>query len=151
MEYARRLSLATSHIRAVDTNPPVPKVIDFGVAKTLHQRLTERTVYTSFAQVIGTPLYMSPAQAELSGLDIDTRSDVYSPGVLLYGLLTGTTSFDKVNADRVIAREHPPLRPGFRVQIFTAKVVGPLHHQYLPGENDAALFTVRLIEFLRVS
>ena len=74
---------------------PVPKVIDFGVAKATGQTLTEKTLFTGFAQMIGTPLYMSPEQAELSGLDIDTRSDIYSLGVLLYELLTGTTPFDK--------------------------------------------------------
>ena len=79
---------------------PVPKVIDFGVAKAMDQRLTERTIYTRFAQVVGTPLYMSPEQAELSGLDIDTRSDVYSLGVLLYELLTGTTPFDKQRLEK---------------------------------------------------
>ena len=74
---------------------PVPKVIDFGVAKALGQKLTEKTLFTGFQQMIGTPAYMSPEQAELSGLDIDTRSDIYSLGVLLYELLTGTTPFDK--------------------------------------------------------
>ena len=74
---------------------PVVKVIDFGVAKALGQQLTDKTVFTNFAQMIGTPLYMSPEQAELSGLDIDTRTDIYSLGVLLYELLTGTTPFDK--------------------------------------------------------
>ncbi|HEY2412747.1 MAG TPA: serine/threonine-protein kinase [Pirellulaceae bacterium] len=74
---------------------PVVKVIDFGVAKAVGQQLTDRTVYTGLTQLVGTPLYMSPEQAELSGLDIDTRSDVYSLGVLLYELLTGTTPFDK--------------------------------------------------------
>ena len=74
---------------------PVAKVIDFGVAKAINQQLTERTIYTNFAQMIGTPLYMSPEQAEMSGLDIDTRSDIYSLGVLLYELLTGTTPLDK--------------------------------------------------------
>jgi eukaryotic-like serine/threonine-protein kinase len=74
---------------------PVVKVIDFGVAKALNQELTERTLFTQFSQMIGTPLYMSPEQAEMSGVDIDTRSDVYSLGVLLYELLTGTTPFDK--------------------------------------------------------
>lgn len=73
----------------------VVKVIDFGVAKALHQQLTEHTVYTAFSQMIGTPLYMSPEQAEMSGLDIDTRSDVYSLGVMLYELLTGHTPFDR--------------------------------------------------------
>jgi serine/threonine protein kinase len=73
---------------------PVVKVIDFGVAKATAQRLTERTLFTSYGQMIGTPAYMSPEQAEMSGLDIDTRSDVYSLGVLLYELLTGTTPLE---------------------------------------------------------
>ena len=73
---------------------PVPKVIDFGVAKATSQQLTEKTLFTAFAQMIGTPLYMSPEQAEMTSLDIDTRSDIYSLGVLLYELLTGTTPFD---------------------------------------------------------
>src|SRR5947207_4062666 len=66
---------------------PVPKVIDFGIAKAVEQRLTDKTLFTGFGQLIGTPAYMSPEQAEMSGLDIDTRSDVYSLGVLLYELL----------------------------------------------------------------
>ena len=74
---------------------PVPKVIDFGVAKATGRALTEQTLYTGFPQFVGTPLYMSPEQAELSGVDIDTRSDIYSLGVLLYELLTGTTPFDQ--------------------------------------------------------
>src|SRR5262249_61436778 len=74
---------------------PVCKVIDFGVAKATGQHLTDKTVYTQFAQMIGTPLYMSPEQAGQSGLDVDTRSDIYSLGVRLYELLTGTTPFDK--------------------------------------------------------
>src|SRR5207248_279145 len=69
---------------------PVPKVIDFGVAKALHQRLTERTMFTEFGAVVGTFEYMAPEQAELSALDVDTRADVYALGVLLYELLTGT-------------------------------------------------------------
>src|SRR4029079_5826033 len=69
---------------------PVVKVIDFGIAKALGQQLTDKTLFTGFAQLIGTPLYMSPEQAELSGLDVDTRTDVYALGVLLYELLTGT-------------------------------------------------------------
>ena len=66
-------------------------MIDFGVAKAINARLTDKTIYTQHLQVIGTLLYMSPEQAELSGLDIDTRSDIYALGVLLYELLTGTT------------------------------------------------------------
>src|SRR5204863_4185951 len=73
---------------------PVPKTIDFGVAKATGQTLTERTLFTAYGQMIGTPAYMSPEQAEMSGLDIDTRSDIYSLGVLLYELLTDTTPFE---------------------------------------------------------
>ena len=101
---------------------PVPKVIDFGVAKAVGQSLTEKTVYTRFAQIIGTPLYMSPEQAELSGVDVDTRADVYALGVLLYELLTGTTPFDrdrfrKASFDEIrrIIREEEPPRPSTRL------------------------------------
>ena len=73
---------------------PVPKVIDFGISKAISQRLTEKTLFTRYGQMIGTPQYMSPEQAEMSGLDVDTRSDVYSLGVLLYELLTGTTPLE---------------------------------------------------------
>lgn len=69
---------------------PVPKVIDFGIAKATHAELTQKTMFTQHAQILGTPEYMAPEQAELRGLDIDTRADVYSLGVLLYELLTGT-------------------------------------------------------------
>src|SRR5262249_1830409 len=74
---------------------PVVKIIDFGVAKALGQELTDKTLFTGMAQMIGTPLYMSPEQAGMSDLDVDTRSDIYSLGVLLYELLTGTTPLDK--------------------------------------------------------
>ena len=97
---------------------PVAKVIDFGIAKALNQRLTEKTVFTRFSQMIGTPEYMSPEQAEMSGLDVDTRTDVFSLGVLLYELLTGTTPFDSEyllskgygEMQRII-REEEPMRP----------------------------------------
>ena len=75
-------------------NKPVPKIIDFGVAKAIGQQLTELTMFTSYGQMIGTPAYMSPEQAQMSGLDIDTRSDIYSLGVILYELMTGTTPLD---------------------------------------------------------
>ena len=101
---------------------PVPKVIDFGVAKATQGRLTEKTLFTQFQQFIGTPAYMSPEQASLSGLDIDTRSDIYALGVLLYELLTGRTPFDgkellKAGLDemRRTIREKQPLRPSNRI------------------------------------
>ena len=72
----------------------VPKIIDFGIAKAMHGRLTDKTLFTAFEQFIGTPAYMSPEQTEMSGLDVDTRSDIYSLGVLLYELLTGRTPLD---------------------------------------------------------
>ncbi len=106
---------------------PVPKVIDFGVAKAVGQRLTERSLYTRFTQLIGTPLYMAPEQAELSGLDVDTRADVYALGVLLYELLTGTTPFDRETLGRAgldevrrIIREEEPTRPSRRVSTLGA-------------------------------
>lgn len=74
---------------------PVPKVIDFGLAKAMHQTLSEHTVHTAFGMMVGTPLYMSPEQAEHNNLDVDTRTDVYSLGVILYELLTGTTPLEK--------------------------------------------------------
>lgn len=105
----------------------VPKVIDFGVAKATSQRLTDKTLYTLFSQMIGTPLYMSPEQAELSGLDVDTRSDIYSLGVLLYELITGTTPFDRetfkqasLNEIRRIICEDEPLRPSQRISTLNA-------------------------------
>ncbi len=99
---------------------PVPKVIDFGIAKATQQELTDKTVYTQLQQFIGTPAYMSPEQAEMSGLDIDTRSDIYSLGVLLYELLTGRTPFEGresmgVEAMRKAIREEEPARPSTRV------------------------------------
>ena len=80
---------------------PLAKVIDFGVAKAIGQSLSAKTIYTRFASMIGTPAYMSPEQAEISAVDVDTRSDIYALGVLLYELLTGSTPFA---ADRLAER-----------------------------------------------
>jgi serine/threonine protein kinase/WD40 repeat protein len=98
------------------------KVIDFGIAKALGQQLTDKTLYTGFAQLIGSPLYMSPEQAAFSNVDVDTRSDIYSLGVLLYELMTGTTplnkerfkeaSYDEIR--RIIREEEPP-KPSTRI------------------------------------
>src|ERR671931_1645827 len=102
---------------------PVPKVIDFGIAKATNQQsLTDKTLFTALEQFIGTPAYMSPEQAEMSGLDIDTRSDIYSLGVLLYELLTGGTPFDAqellqagLDEMRRTIREVEPMKPSTRL------------------------------------
>jgi len=106
----------------IQNDRPVPKIIDFGVAKATNRHLTDRTLYTEVGQLIGTPEYMSPEQAEMTGLDVDTRTDVYSLGVILYELLAGMLPFEskelrEVGFDetRRIIRERDPARPSARV------------------------------------
>jgi serine/threonine protein kinase/WD40 repeat protein len=120
---------------------PVVKVIDFGIAKAIGQSLTNHTLHTGALQIMGTPLYMSPEQAELGGLDVDTRTDVYSLGVVLYELLTGTTPFDKqrmhdVSYDemRRILREEDPPRPSKRLTTLCQKATVSTPRQSSPKQ-----------------
>lgn len=119
----------------------VPKVIDFGIAKALNQQPNEKTVFTRYSQMIGTPEYMSPEQAELGGLDVDTRTDVFSLGVLLYELLTGTTPFDSdcllskgYGEMRRIIREEEPARPSARVSMLGAALTEVAKHRRVAPE-----------------
>src|SRR3989454_10548934 len=102
----------------INDGVPVPKVIDFGIAKATAGRLADQTLFTAFEQFIGTPAYMSPEQAVMTSLDVDTRSDIYSLGVLLYELLTGKTPFEQkdllaagLDEMRRTIREKEPMRP----------------------------------------
>jgi non-specific serine/threonine protein kinase/serine/threonine-protein kinase len=106
----------------LQNDAPTPKVIDFGIAKAVEQRLTDRTLFTEFGQLLGTPEYMSPEQADMTTLDIDTRSDIYSLGVLLYELLVGALPFERKALRRAAALEvqrilssEDPLTPSTRL------------------------------------
>jgi serine/threonine protein kinase len=114
----------------------VPKIIDFGIAKALGQSLTDHTLHTGYSQLVGTPLYMSPEQAEMNQFGVDTRSDVYSLGVMLYELLTGTTPFDKETLTKVgfdemrrIIREQDPPRPSARLSTLKAEALSTVSNR----------------------
>ena len=114
---------------------PVPKVIDFGIAKAIEGRLTDNTIFTAYEQFIGTPAYMSPEQAVMSGVDVDTRSDIYSLGVLLYELLTGRTPFETkellergIDGMRRALQEREPRRPSVVVTTMEGSALKQLAH-----------------------
>jgi eukaryotic-like serine/threonine-protein kinase len=137
----------TNVLVAIQDGQPATKIIDFGVAKAIDQRLTERTLTCAFAQMVGTPLYMSPEQAELSALGVDTRSDIYSLGVLLYELLTGATPFDQdrlrsasYDELRRIIRDEEPPRPSARLH----SLFGSLALAGRDGEGVSATETAAL-------
>jgi non-specific serine/threonine protein kinase/serine/threonine-protein kinase len=152
---------ASNVLVSVQDAEPVPKIIDFGVAKATAQKLTEKTVFTEYGALIGTPEYMSPEQAEMTGLDVDTRTDVYSLGVLLYELLTGVLPFDSeelreagFDEIRRKIREEEPSRPSTRISTLAgekATSVSTAHRAELPAlsrllKGDLDWITMKALE-----
>ena len=133
----------TNVLVALHDEKPVPKVIDFGVAKAIGQQLTEKTLYTGFGALIGTPAYMAPEQATFNQLDVDTRADVYALGVLLYELLAGSPPFEperlkKAALDEVLrlVREEEPPRPSTRLSTSETKATHRGRAAIGTGEAD---------------
>jgi WD40 repeat protein/serine/threonine protein kinase len=132
---------------------PAPKVIDFGIAKAIEGDPAEHTVYTQFHQFVGTPAYMSPEQAEMSGLDVDTRTDIYALGVLLYELLTGHTPFESkellqsgLEQMRKTIREKEPIRPSTRIRQTAASAKQPLAPRLSPVASDLDWIVMKCLE-----
>jgi tetratricopeptide (TPR) repeat protein len=132
---------------------PHPMVIDFGVAKAIDQKLTEKTIFTNFATLIGTPAYMSPEQAEMSKLDVDTRSDIYSLGILLYELLTGTTPFPAerlrsvayAEMQRIITEEEPE-SPSTRLKKKTGASKSAIRNPQSAIDSDLDWIVMKCLE-----
>lgn len=130
----------------LDDRGPEVRVIDFGVAKAIGQELTEKTLFTRFEQMIGTPIYMSPEQTEMRTRDVDTRSDIYSLGVLLYELLTGTTPLDRNRLQqaaygeicRIIKEEDPP-KPSNRISTLRETLTAVSEHRKTEPKKLAAI------------
>jgi serine/threonine protein kinase/tetratricopeptide (TPR) repeat protein len=144
---------------ATQDGVPVPKVIDFGIAKATQGKLTDDTVFTAFEQFLGTPAYMSPEQAQLGGLDVDTRSDIYSLGVLLYELLTGKTPFDAKELlavgleamRRTICEKEPPtpstrLKQDLAAQQAQSSGQSQIRNQKSKIENDLDWIVMKCLE-----
>ena len=134
---------------------PVPKIIDFGVAKATTQPLTDRTLHTELGMFVGTPEYMSPEQAEMGGLDVDTRTDVYSLGAILYELLTGVMPFDSralrekgLEEIRRTLREMDPPRPSTRATAATARPAGPRTHMEGSKLGSALIFYLAIASLI---
>ncbi|MHC4575734.1 MAG: serine/threonine protein kinase, partial [Planctomycetota bacterium] len=138
----RDIKPSNAMITLRDNGTGVPKIIDFGIAKATQQRLTEKTLFTEYHQFIGTPEYMSPEQAQMGEVDVDTRSDVYSLGVLLYELLTGTTPFGhkelvstSYDEMRRMIRETDPPKPSTRLSTLGDELTEVAKHRDAqPGE-----------------
>ncbi len=143
----------TNILVTLNAGAPHPMVIDFGVAKATSQKLTEKTLFTNYATMIGTPAYMSPEQAEMSRLDVDTRTDIYGLGVLLYELLTGTTPFPEKRLrsasyqemQRIIMEEEPE-PPSTRLRQKSTASVPSLATRHAPVSTDLDWIVMKCLE-----